>query len=85
MQKTGLDDEQVVLLLEDHQFVEPQFLEMINSLLSSGEIPGLYTPEELDPLLAPLRELASESGFRGPLFNFFAQSKSYIYLGVGYH
>jgi dynein heavy chain 2 len=57
MQLAGIEGEQVVLLLEDHQFIEPQFLEMINSLLSSGEVPGLYTPEELDPILGPLRDM----------------------------
>ncbi|OWF37256.1 Cytoplasmic dynein 2 heavy chain 1 [Mizuhopecten yessoensis] len=72
MQQAGMEDEQVVLLLEDHQFIEPQFLEMINSLLSSGEVPGLYMPEELEPLLSPLRDMASEVGFRGTLVNFFA-------------
>ncbi|XP_071126281.1 cytoplasmic dynein 2 heavy chain 1-like isoform X2 [Mytilus edulis] len=72
MQLAGIEGEQVVLLLEDHQFIEPQFLEMINSLLSSGEVPGLYTPEELDPILAPLRDMASEAGFRGTMINFFA-------------
>lgn len=33
----GINAQQVVLLLEDHQFVHPAFLEMINSLLSSGK------------------------------------------------
>ncbi|XP_008581746.1 PREDICTED: cytoplasmic dynein 2 heavy chain 1-like, partial [Galeopterus variegatus] len=32
----GIEAQQVVLLLEDYQFVHPTFLEMINSLLSSG-------------------------------------------------
>ncbi|CAH1776602.1 unnamed protein product [Owenia fusiformis] len=73
MQHAGIEGEQMVLLLEDHQFVEPQFLELINSLLSAGEVPGLYTPEELDPLLAPLRDQASDDGHRGPLFGYFAQ------------
>ncbi|KAJ8027756.1 Cytoplasmic dynein 2 heavy chain 1 [Holothuria leucospilota] len=72
MQMAGIEDQQVILLLEDHQFVEKQFLELINSLLSSGEVPGLYTPEELEPLLAPLRDKASEDGFRGTLVNYFA-------------
>ena len=58
-------------MLEDHQLVDPQFLELINSLLLAGEIPGLYTPEELEPLLAPLRDQASEVGFRGTLFQYF--------------
>ncbi|KAK3801155.1 hypothetical protein RRG08_006872 [Elysia crispata] len=72
MQLAGIEGEQVVLLLEDHQLVEPQFLELINSLLSAGEVPGLYSPEELEPLLAPLRDMASEVGFRGTLISFFA-------------
>ena len=75
MQLAGIEGEQVVLLLEDHQFIEPQFLEMINSLLSSGEVPGLYTPEELDPILGPLRDMASEAGFRGTMVNYFTSSK----------
>ena len=75
MQLAGVDGEQVVLMLEDHQFMEPQFLELINSLLSAGEVPGLYTPEEIEPLLAPLRDTMSEAGFRGTLLSYFASSK----------
>ncbi|CAB3978327.1 cytoplasmic dynein 2 heavy chain 1-like [Paramuricea clavata] len=76
MQLTGIEGEQAVLLLEDHQFVEPSFLELVNSLLSAGEIPGLYTPEELEPLLTPLRDQASQDGFRGTLFSYFASRVS---------
>ncbi|XP_055895255.1 cytoplasmic dynein 2 heavy chain 1-like isoform X1 [Biomphalaria glabrata] len=72
MQLAGIEGEQVVLILEDHQFVEPQFLELINSLLSAGEVPGLYSPEELEPLLSPLRDMASEVGFRGTMISFFS-------------
>ena len=75
MQLAGIEGEQVVLVLEDYQFIEQTFLELINSLLSAGEVPGLYTPEELEPLLAPLRDMASEAGFRGTLANFFASRK----------
>ncbi|KAM9317805.1 cytoplasmic dynein 2 heavy chain 1 [Pholidichthys leucotaenia] len=72
MQLAGLEGQQVVLLLEDYQFVHPAFLEMVNSLLSSGEVPGLYTPEELEPLLSPLKDAASQDGFSGPLYNYFS-------------
>ncbi|CAG6004611.1 unnamed protein product [Menidia menidia] len=72
MQLAGLDGQQVVLLLEDYQFVHPAFLEMVNSLLSSGEVPGLYTPEELEPLLSSLKDAASHDGFTGPLYNYFS-------------
>lgn len=69
---TGLEGGQVVLLLEDHQFVDSAFLELINSLLSSGEVPGLYTPEELEPLLSSLKDTASQEDFRGSLLSYFA-------------
>ncbi|NXA12552.1 DYHC2 protein, partial [Sapayoa aenigma] len=71
MELAGIEAQQVVLLLEDYQLVHPTFLEMINSLLSSGEVPGLYKTEELDPLLSPLKDQASQDGFTGPIFNYF--------------
>ena len=45
-----------MFFLEDHHFLEREFIEVVNSLLSAGEIPGLYSPEELEPLLAPLKD-----------------------------
>lgn len=72
MQQAGVDDQQVVLMLEDHNFVESSFLELINSVLAAGEVPGLYTPEELEPLVTSLRDEASEAGFRGTMAQYFA-------------
>ncbi|KAL4829789.1 hypothetical protein H8958_009079 [Nasalis larvatus] len=37
----------------------------------TGEVPGLYTLEELEPLLLPLKDQASQDGFFGPVFNYF--------------
>ena len=69
-----VEGEQVFLILEDHNLrVDPDFLDMINSLLSSGEVPGLYSPEELEPLLATLRERASGEGVSN-LFTYSANS-----------
>eukprot|EP00117_Sycon_ciliatum_P036543 scpid1236/ scgid27488/ Cytoplasmic dynein 2 heavy chain 1; Dynein heavy chain isotype 1B len=73
MQIAGIDGEDVVLLMDDHHFVEPSFIQLLNSLLSAGEVPGLYAAEELDHLLGPLREKAADDGFRGPLLSYFAQ------------
>lgn len=42
---------------------------------STGEVPGLYTLEELEPLLLPLKDEASQDGFFGPVFNYFTYSK----------
>lgn len=56
MQMAGVDKQHTVFFIEDHHLLKPEFLESINSLLSAGEIPGLWTPEEMEPLLAPLKE-----------------------------
>ena len=72
MQIAGIEGENIILLIEDHQMVEQVFLELINSLLCAGDVPGLYTSEELDPILAPLREQAMQEEFRGPLYSYFA-------------
>ena len=72
MNLSGIEGQQIVLLLEDHQILDPSFLEMINCLLSAGEIPGLYTPEELESLLVPLKDTMSEEGFQGTLLSYFS-------------
>ena len=76
MQIAGGDGDPVFLVLEDHNLTSPNYLDMINSLLSSGEVPGLYSPEELEPILTPLREKASNEGFSGNLVTYFSRGKS---------
>ncbi|VDO08903.1 unnamed protein product [Haemonchus placei] len=39
------NSEHVVFLLEDYKILQPSFLESINCLISSGEVPGLFTPQ----------------------------------------
>lgn len=77
MQLAGVDGEQVVLLLEDHQMFDHQIPELVNSVLSAGEVPGLYTTEELEAIMTPLRDQASQDGFRGTLFSYFTSSEFY--------
>lgn len=59
--KAGVEGQHYVLYLEDHHFTQDAILEITNSLLSSGEVPGLYTHEEIEPLIAPLKEKMLES------------------------
>jgi len=60
----GVQGQPTALMLEDFQLCDPTFLESINSLLSSGEVPGMFSPNELDPLLAPLKEEFSSQGYK---------------------
>eukprot|EP00048_Salpingoeca_helianthica_P012918 m.191084 g.191084 ORF g.191084 m.191084 type:complete len:4245 (+) comp15437_c5_seq48:84-12818(+) len=67
----GAEARSVVLLLEDHHFVEDSFYELINSVLSTGEIPGLFKPDELDVLIGPLKDAAAQEGWRGSVYTYF--------------
>ena len=40
--EAGVEGRHVVLYLEDHHFVTEGILQAVNSLLSSGEVSGLY-------------------------------------------
>ncbi|GLH06946.1 Dynein heavy chain, cytoplasmic, partial [Gryllus bimaculatus] len=71
MQLAGVEGQQLCLLLEDHQMVDMTFLDMVNSLLSSGEVPGLYNLEELESTVSPLKDLAAQEGFVGNPVSFF--------------
>ncbi|CAF1013145.1 unnamed protein product, partial [Didymodactylos carnosus] len=73
IQSAGVDGEQCILLMEDYQFIETTFVELINSLLSAGEVPGLYAPDEFETILGPLREESAQEGFRGTMVQYFAQ------------
>ncbi|CAJ1327577.1 unnamed protein product [Effrenium voratum] len=65
MQMTGVEKQPTILFLEDHHLLKSEFLESINSLLSAGDVPGIWTPEELEPLLAPLKEEWAAAQGRG--------------------
>jgi hypothetical protein len=87
----GVEGEDVVLYLEDHHFSGAgsgggeEVLEAVNSLLSSGEVPGLYTHEELEPLLGPLKELMSDTAFtfRSPYDFFLHRVRRHLHVCIG--
>ena len=77
----GVQGEKALLYIEDHQIVSESILEITNSLLSAGEVPGLYTHEELEPLLAPLREIMADvGGFRTPYEFFVSRVRRNLHL-----
>ncbi|XP_017783105.1 PREDICTED: cytoplasmic dynein 2 heavy chain 1 [Nicrophorus vespilloides] len=72
MQFSGVEGEQVYLLLEDHVMKGP-ILNILNILLSSGEVPGLYNAAEQESLIAGLKDEASRENFDGDLYKFFVE------------
>jgi dynein heavy chain 2 len=67
----GVEATRTCLYIEDHQLLLDEFLEYLNSLISAGEVPGLYTPEELEPLLAQLKDEMSAQYEYKTAFEFF--------------
>ncbi|TKS69390.1 Dynein heavy chain 2, axonemal [Collichthys lucidus] len=55
---TGVDNKSTVFLFSDTQIVDESFLEDINSILSSGEVPNLYKQEEFVEVCNALSESA---------------------------
>ena len=60
--------------MTDGQIADERFLVYLNDMLSSGNIPNLFTREEMDGHLGAIRNLAKAAGVpddRGALSNFF--------------
>ena len=46
--QAGVENKPTVFLFNDIQAIEEGFFEDINNILSSGEVPNLYKPEEFE-------------------------------------
>ena len=82
--QTGQEQEQTVFLFSDAQLMDASFLEDINNMLSSGEIPNLFPAEELSPILDSLRVEAKKAGYsqtEDNLYKFFIErSKKHLHI-----
>jgi dynein heavy chain len=55
MISTGVGGQSTVFLFTDSQIVEESFLEDINNMLNSGEVPNLFPQDEMDRIIADMR------------------------------
>lgn len=67
VQAAGIDGEPTLLLLEEHHMREAGLAVLASAIVSRGELPGLFTVEELDGLIAPLADVARKEDFSGML------------------
>ena len=82
---SGVSNKPCLLFIEDHQLIQSEFLELINSLISSGEIPGLFSQEEVDHLLANCSEEIRQENFGKTLYESFCiriQNNLHIVLSL---
>ncbi|XP_029367943.1 dynein heavy chain 6, axonemal [Echeneis naucrates] len=71
----GVEGKDMVFLFTDTQIVVEEFLEDINNMLNSGEVPNLFEKDELEQVLAATRPQAKEAGIseenRDEVFQYF--------------
>ena len=58
----GAKNTQAVFLFSDTQIVKESFLEDINNILNTGEVPNLFLPEDIEEIINDVRPLAKEAG-----------------------
>jgi dynein heavy chain len=60
--KAGVKNQPVMFLMTDAQVPQEDFLVLINDLLASGEIPGLFADDELEEIISGVRNDVKATG-----------------------
>jgi dynein heavy chain len=60
--KSGVKKQQIMFLLTDSQIADERFLVLINDLLASGDIPGLFADEEVETIISAMRNETKAMG-----------------------
>uniref|UniRef100_A0A8C5KDU7 Dynein axonemal heavy chain 1 n=1 Tax=Jaculus jaculus TaxID=51337 RepID=A0A8C5KDU7_JACJA len=70
--KAGLQNLSITFLFSDTQIKNESFLEDINNVLNSGDIPNLYNAEEQDQIINTMRPYIQEQGLQPTKANLMA-------------
>ena len=62
MRRVGVDGEKVCFIFDEANALSSAFIEAINALLASGEVPGLFDGDEYTALISSVRECAMRDG-----------------------
>jgi dynein heavy chain len=57
MKKAGFEETPTVFLISDGQIVKETFLEDINNLLNSGDVPNIFPPEDVEEIIDKMRPI----------------------------
>jgi dynein heavy chain len=57
---SGIDGQNICLVMTDTQIVKETFLEDINNLLNTGDVPNLFLPEDYDKIINSVRPIVLE-------------------------
>ncbi|XP_029908318.1 dynein heavy chain 1, axonemal [Myripristis murdjan] len=62
MLKAGLQNEQITFLFVDTQIKSESFLEDVNNILNSGDVPNLYASDEQERILTAMKPVVQDLG-----------------------
>ncbi|GLG99034.1 Dynein heavy chain, cytoplasmic, partial [Gryllus bimaculatus] len=74
--KAGVELKPMAFIFSDTQVTEEAFMEIINNMLSSGEVPNLYKPEEFEEIKNKLSNAVAKAGLMQTteaVFSFFIE------------
>lgn len=60
MVAAGAHDEKICFIFDESNVLDPSFLELMNTLLASGDVPGLFEGDDLTQLLGACREACAK-------------------------
>ena len=73
MSPAGIEGDKITLLINDNQITNDLFLEDVNNILNSGEIPTLWLVEEKADLIERIRPIAKKCGVFENEYVFFVE------------
>ncbi|GAB1605521.1 dynein axonemal heavy chain 1-like isoform X5 [Argonauta hians] len=62
LMKSGIDNVGVVFLFSDTQIKNESFLEDLNNILNAGDVPNIYSVDELDKIYDSMKPMVQEKG-----------------------
>merc|ERR1719506_3001030 len=71
LMKCGVENKVEVFLFCDTQIVNEQFVESVNNILNSGDVPNLYKTEDMDTIAQVARPLCVQMGLQPTKANVF--------------
>ncbi|CAE8610871.1 unnamed protein product [Polarella glacialis] len=82
LMKCGCDQKPNVFLFADTQIVNENFVENINNVLNSGDVPNLYKNEDIDNIVQACRTACQQSGMPPTKANVFSTYISRVKANV---
>ena len=80
MSEAAFKARSVTFLFSDSNILQEGFLEDINNLLNSGEVPGLIGKEEVESINSTLAQEAREKGYQDPYGLFLDRVREFLHV-----